>query len=115
MERYVIRIKDTDRFYIGGKTYSSIDSIFGELDKAKIFKNLAGAKVACYSLYTRDINLEIVGVELQVTDNIIDYTYTEPKIEEDKCPNCKSKNVEIHSGMYIDRYVCKDWGYEWRN
>lgn len=28
------------------------------------------------------------------------------------CPKCGSTNIEIHCGMFADRYVCKDCGYE---
>lgn len=30
------------------------------------------------------------------------------------CPKCSSTNLEVHSGMYCDRVVCKDCGHEWR-
>lgn len=28
------------------------------------------------------------------------------------CPKCGNTEVEVHSGMFLDRYVCKQCGYE---
>lgn len=36
--------------------------------------------------------------------------YKEPRI---KCDNCGSVNVEIHCGMFLDRFVCSNCGHEW--
>ena len=34
-------------------------------------------------------------------------------IEKNKCPKCNSTNIECHCGMLVDRFVCKDCGYDW--
>ena len=81
-KRYVIRNSYDGKFYNGKKTFG-ID-IFGELDKAKVFKNVVGAKVACMGLvqhkcwhvtYDKDfkLHLEIVEIKRVVTDNVIKY------------------------------------------
>lgn len=75
--RYVIRrVKEND-YYTGLKTMGSISKIFSDFSKAKIFKNVAGAKVACRDLYLHfdRAELEIVEVETKVTDNKIQYQY----------------------------------------
>jgi hypothetical protein len=76
IKRFVIRNSDDGKYYTGEKT-------FGEFNKAKVFKNVGGAKVACNELvlhkwwYTHDkdfkLNLEIVEVITIVTDNVIKY------------------------------------------
>lgn len=77
--RYVIRrVKEKD-YYNGSDTF--YHSSFGDFKKAKIFKNIAGAKVACLSLclhaercvYPINLELEIVEVVTSTTDKIIKY------------------------------------------
>lgn len=35
-------------------------------------------------------------------------------MDELKCPSCGSKNIHIYSGMFTDRYECRDCGHEFR-
>jgi len=73
IKRYVIRrVKEQD-YYAGNNTWSSP---FEDFDKAKVFKNLVGAKVSCLNIYEhRKYELEIVEIETRVTDKIIKYKY----------------------------------------
>jgi hypothetical protein len=77
--RYVIRrVKEKD-YYNGSDTFYY--SSFGDFKRAKIFKNIAGAKVACLSLCFHaehrvnqiNLELEIVEVVTSTTDKIIKY------------------------------------------
>lgn len=81
-KRFVIRNSDDGKYYNGKKTFGT--DIFGELNKAKVFKNVGGAKVACndlvlhrrwYRTHDEDfkLNLEIVEIMTIVTDNVIKY------------------------------------------
>ena len=79
--RYVIRrVKEKD-YYNGTSTFC-LDS-FSEFKKAKIFKNIAGAKVACLDLCNHakhgvnpiNLELEIVEIVTSTTDKIIKYIH----------------------------------------
>lgn len=71
--RYVIRSKGYG-YYNGKNTYNSPIFILDEFSKAKVFKNIAGAKVACLKLWEHGIKeLEIVEIETKQTDNVIKY------------------------------------------
>lgn len=73
ISRYVIRSNGFG-YYNGKNTYSTKIFILGEFSKAKVFKNVAGAKVACLKLWEHGIkDLEIVEIETKPTDNIIKY------------------------------------------
>ena len=73
VKRYVIRSKGRG-YYTGKNAYSTPISIFDEFSKAKIYKNIAGAKVACLELYSYgNRGLEIVEIETKTTDNVIKY------------------------------------------
>lgn len=79
MARFVIRRIEEKDFYSGVSTWGAETNIFVPLERAKIFKNIAGAKVACGDLkqhFRRFDNkridcFEIVEVVLNITDNII--------------------------------------------
>lgn len=73
IKRYVIRrVKEQD-YYAGNNTWSSR---FEGFDKAKVFKNIAGAKVSCLHIYqNKRYELEIVEIETKTTNNIIQYKY----------------------------------------
>ena len=81
-KRYVIRNSYDGKFYNGKNTFKP--GIFDELEKAKVYKNAAGAKVACldlvqhrcfYEAHDKDfeLHLEIVEIKTIVTDNVIKY------------------------------------------
>ena len=73
VKRYVVRSKGYG-YYNGKNTYKSPILILDEFSKAKIYKNLTGAKVACLELYSHGIKeLEIVEIETKTTDNVIKY------------------------------------------
>lgn len=70
--RYVVR--QDNLYYNGDNTWSSPKVFMTDFSKAKIFKNAAGAKVACGFLFDRGLrNLEIVEIETKPTDNVIQY------------------------------------------
>lgn len=74
IKRYVVR--QDNRYYNGDNTWTSPTTFMSEFSKAKIFKNVAGAKVACGFLYNRGLrNIEIVEIETKPTDNVIQYNY----------------------------------------
>ena len=71
--RYIIRSKEFG-YYNGKNTYDAKAFIFSEFSKAKVFKNITGAKVACLELLEHGVkDLEIVEIETKLTDNIIKY------------------------------------------
>lgn len=73
VKRYVIRSNGYG-YYNGKNAYSSPILILDEFSKSKIYKNIAGAKVACLELYSHGIKeLEIVEIETKPTDNVIKY------------------------------------------
>ena len=73
VKRYVVRSKGYG-YYNGKNAYSSPILILDEFSKAKIYKNLTGAKVACLELLSHGINeLEIVEIDTKITDNVIIY------------------------------------------
>ena len=49
-KRYVIGRKEEKEYYNGYSAYVGSGLIFGEFSKAKVFKNVGGAKVACGDL-----------------------------------------------------------------
>lgn len=75
--RYVIRRTKENDYYTGHNTFGLISNIFSDFSKAKIFKNAAGAKVACGDLYNHchQPELEIVEIETKTTNNKIQYQY----------------------------------------
>lgn len=30
------------------------------------------------------------------------------------CPSCGSHKIQVFPGLFVDRYMCKDCGKEWR-
>lgn len=73
VKRYVVRAKGYG-YYNGKNAYSSPILILDEFSKAKIYKNLTGAKVACLELLSHGIKeLEIVEIDTKITDNVIIY------------------------------------------
>ena len=73
VKRYVVRAKGYG-YYNGKNAYSSPIHILDEFSKAKIYKNLTGAKVACLELLSHGIKeLEIVEIDTKTTDNVIKY------------------------------------------
>lgn len=74
--RYVIRSKGFG-YYNGKNTYNDTMFVLEGFSKAKVFKNVAGAKVACLNLLEHGIkDLEIVEIETKPTDNVIKYERT---------------------------------------
>ena len=86
IKRYVVRCKETQYFYNGNNTFG-LFSFEPSLLKAKIFKNINGAKAACHHLCESELDtkkvrssytprsFEIVETITILTDNIIPYTY----------------------------------------
>lgn len=74
IKRYVVR--QDNLYYNGNNTWTSPTLFMDDFSKAKIFKNIVGAKTACGFLYNRGlINLEIVEIETKPTDNVIHFEY----------------------------------------
>ena len=74
--RYVIRRKNEKDYYNGTSTWGSASLNFSEFKKAKVFKNVGGAKVCCMNLWLyQHCELEIVEIVTATTDNVIDYKY----------------------------------------
>lgn len=74
--RYVIRRKNERDYYNGTHTWGSVFLIFSEFKKAKVFKNIGGAKVSCMDLWRHQhCELEIIEIVTTTTDNVIDYKY----------------------------------------
>ena len=83
VRRFVIRRVRDGLYYNGNQTFSFSDN-FQNFEKAKVFKNTAGAKNACLRLELHknwyvenkgDIpdDYEIVEIVTKVTDNVIKY------------------------------------------
>ena len=36
------------------------------------------------------------------------------KITNNECPKCGSHKINTYPGLFVDRYMCRDCGYEWR-
>lgn len=72
VSRFVIRRSDTKQYYNGVNTYGIP---WDDLQRAKVFKNASGAKVACGDLRIHLPNpkptLEIVQAELVVNETTI--------------------------------------------
>ena len=74
--RYVIRRKNEKDYYNGHNTYGGDWIVFGEFNKAKVFKNIGGAKVACGDLWLHQHKeLEIVEIVTTTTDNVVEYKF----------------------------------------
>ena len=76
-KRYVIRREDGN--YYNGKDSFGYSPIFEGFNKAKVFKNVSGAKVACGHIYLHmkdKLSLEIVEIITIPTEYVIKY---EPK------------------------------------
>lgn len=83
VRRFVIRRVGDGLYYNGNQTFSSGNN-FQTFEKAKIFKNIGGAKSACLNLemhqswyvkqgLEKPSDYEIVEIVTKVTDNITKY------------------------------------------
>lgn len=80
--RFVIRRTSDGLYYNGNQTFNYNN--FDGFEKAKVFKNIAGAKNACLNLdlhqrwyvenkKQKPIEYEIVEIVTMITDNVIKY------------------------------------------
>ena len=82
-KRYVVRRKKYKDYYTGNQTFNTMGESFGKFEKAKVFKNVAGAKNACMNLELHMRNrgerilddFEIVEILTVISGNIIDYEH----------------------------------------